>query len=63
MEQTGVSGEMSTNQINVTLTAAALYTPHKGKFNDDYAWQEVWRLHADILIPTGIVQSEDIRWQ
>jgi len=63
MEQVGVHGEMSTAQINATLTAATLDTVHEGKFNDEYAWREVRRIHADILVPTGIVQAEDIRWQ
>ena len=47
----------------MTLTAATLDTVHEGKFNDEYAWREVRRIHADILVPTGIVQAEDIRWQ
>ena len=63
MEQVGVHGKMSTNHIKPTLTTATLDTPHQGKFNGKYAWQEVRRLHADILVPTGIVQSEDTRWQ
>ena len=56
-------GEMSVAQIKATITAATLDTVHEGKFNDDYAWQQVRRIHTDILVPTGIVQSEDIRWQ
>ena len=63
MEQIGVHGEMSTAQIKATLTAATLDTVHEGKFNDEYAWMQVRRIHADILVPTGIVQAEDIRWQ
>ena len=62
MEQVDVHGEMSKNQIKATLTAATLDTPHQGGFSDKYVWQEVCRLFADVLVPTGIVQSEDIRW-
>ena len=43
--------------------AATLDTVHEGKFNDEYAWREVQHIHADIFVPTGIVQAEDIRWQ
>ena len=63
MEQVGVHGEMSVAQIKATITAATLDTIHQGKFNDKYAWEQVRRIHANILVPSGIVQSEDIRWQ
>ena len=62
-EQVGVHGEMSAAQIRATLTAVTLQTVHEGQFNDDYAWRQVRKIHADILVPSGIVQSEDIRWQ
>ena len=63
MEQVGVHGEMSVSQIKATLTAATLETVHQGTFNYEYAWEQVRRIHADILVPAGIVQSEEIRWQ
>ena len=62
MEQVGVHGEMSVTQIKATLVAATLDTAHEGKFTDEFAWKQVRRIHADILVPTGIVQAEDIRW-
>ena len=52
---------MSIAHIKATLTAAALDTVHEGKFNNKYVWMQVRRIHADILVPTGIVQAEDIR--
>ena len=63
MDQVGVHGEILTNQIKDILTTAMLDTPHQGKFTDNHAWQEVHRLHANILAPTGIVQSQDTRCQ
>ena len=63
MEQVGVHGEMSVAQIKALLTAATLDTPHEGKFNTEWAWHEVRRIHADILVPSGLIQAEDIRWQ
>ena len=63
MEQMGVHGEMLTVQTKVTLTTAMLNTFHKGKFNNEYMWIQVLHIRTDILVPTGIVQTEDIFWQ
>ena len=63
MEQVGVHGEMSVAQIKATLTTATFDTVHEGKFNAEYAWEQVRRIHADIFVPTGIVQAGDICWQ
>ena len=46
VEQVGVHGEISTNQIKATLTTTTFDTPHQEKFNDKYTWQEVHRLHV-----------------
>ena len=62
IEQVDNHGEMSVAQIRATLTAATLDTIHEGQFNNDYAWRQVRKIHVNILMPTGIVQSEDIRW-
>ena len=63
MEQVGAHGEMSVAQIKATLTTATFDTVHEGKFNAEYAWEQVRRIHADIFVPTGIVQAGEIRWQ
>ena len=54
---------MLTAQIKATLIAAMLDTVNEGKFNNEYVWMQVRRIHAAILVPTGIVQAEDICWQ
>ena len=54
---------MLTAQIKATLIAAMLDTVNEGKFNNEYVWMQVRRIHAAILVPTGIVQTEDIHWQ
>ena len=54
---------MDVAAIKATMTAATLGTVHEGSFNNMYAWEKVRELHAEDLVPTGLVMSEDIRWQ
>ena len=63
MEQIGARGEMDVAAIKATMTAATLGTVHEVSFNNKYAWEKVRELHAEELVPTGLVMSEDIRWQ
>ena len=63
MEQVGDRGELDASQMKATMIAATLGTVHEKEFNIDYAWETVRRENADIMIPTGVKQSEDIRWK
>ena len=63
MEQVGDSGELSTAQIKATISATMMDTVHDEDHNLEYIWQEIRRLHADILVPTGMISTEDSRWQ
>ena len=38
-------------------------TMHDEDHDFEYIWQEIRRLHADILVPTGMISIEDSRWQ
>lgn len=62
MEQVGPRGEMNASEIKGVLVGSVLETEHENQFNYDWAWEECRRLNADILIPTGVKQAEDIRW-
>jgi hypothetical protein len=63
MEQVGPRGEMDSHEIKAVMQASMLDTPLDGSFNLEYAWEQCRKENADILIPTGIVQSKDIRWK
>ena len=63
MEQVGNRGELDASQFQATMLAASMGTVHDGKFNNKYAWETCRRENADIMIPTGVVQLEDIHWQ
>ena len=62
MEQVGPRGELDSAAIHAVMLAATLGTVHEDRYNQKYAWETCRRENADILIPTGVVQSEDIRW-
>ena len=63
MEQVGTRGELDAQEIVAVMLAACLGTVHEDKFNTKYAWETCRRENADILIPTGVKEIEDIRWQ
>ena len=63
MEQVGDSGELSTAQIKATISATMMDTVHDEGHDLEHIWQEIRRLHADVLVPTGMISTEDSRWQ
>ena len=63
MEQVGPRGEMDSNEIKAMMQASTLDTALDGTYNLEYAWEQCRKENAEILIPTGAVQSEDIRWK
>src|SRR5210317_746776 len=62
MEQVGPRGELDAAAIQAVMLAATIGTVHEEQYNHKYAWETCRRENADILVPTGVVESEDIRW-
>ena len=49
--------------IMATMTAVMLDTIHEGSFNHKYAWEKVQQIHAEELVPTGLVMTNNIWWK
>ena len=63
MEQIGTRGEVGPVELKATMMAGVMNTVHEGTFSAQYAWDMVRKENADILVPKGMMGSEDIRWQ
>ena len=64
MEQVGTRGDgVGPIELQAVMMTGVLKTVHKGSFNQNYAWRMVWKENSNILVPHGMMNTEDICWQ
>ena len=54
-----VHDNILTAHIKAPITTITLSTVYEGTFNNKYVWMQVRHIHTDILVPTGIMQTEN----
>ena len=61
--QASTVGEADGAAIKGAIRASVMGTEYEGKFNLKKAWEDIRRLHADTLVPSGHLAADDIRYQ